>query len=162
VEDFRMGLLRALVIGCALLAAGTANAERVFDLDIQFKWNASGVRGGESLLEVLTLKDDHTYVLTWRGEVLGGIWIQEKNNLQLFEESESTVAEDVAWLEQDASDFVGFPVKLTSIKFQEVAKFDRAGNLKLRSKQTSTYRPGLRANSPFKLTWSATYIGTLR
>jgi len=157
-----MRLIRALVIGCGLLVASTANAERVFDLDIQVKWNAGGVRGTDTLLEVLTLNDDHTYVMTWLGEVSEGIWIQEKNNLQLFEESELTVAEEIAWLEQDASDFVGFPVKLTSVKYQEVAKFNRAGNLKLRGRHTSTYRPGLKANSPFKLTWSATYIGTLR
>ncbi len=157
-----MRLIRALVIGCGLLVASTANAERVFDLDIQVKWNAGGVRGTDTLLEVLTLNDDHTYVMTWLGEVSEGIWIQEKNNLQLFEESDLTVAEEIAWLEQDASDFVGFPVEVTSVKYQEVAKFDRAGNLKLRGKHTSTYRPGLRANSPFKLIWSATYTGTLR
>jgi len=157
-----MRFIRTLVIGCGLLVASTASAQRVFDLDIEFKWNAGGVRGTDSLLEVLTLNDDHTYVMTWLGDVSEGIWIQEKNNLQLFEESELTVAEEIASLEQDASDFVGSPVQLTSVKYQEVAKFDRAGNLKLRGRHTSTYRPGLRANSPFKLTWSATYTGTLR
>ena len=55
--------LRALVILCALLAAGAANAERVFDLEIEVKFNSHGVRGTETVPGLLTLNDDRTYVL---------------------------------------------------------------------------------------------------
>jgi hypothetical protein len=154
--------LRALVIGCALLVAGTANAERVFDLEIQVKFNSHGVRCTETVPGLLTLNDDRTYVLDWNGDVYEGFWLQEKNTLQLFDETESSIAEEVAWMEQDASNFVGFPVTLTSLKHKEVIKFNRDGDLKLRSKQTNTFRPGFRGNSPLRLTWSTTAIGTLR
>ncbi len=157
-----MRLMRALVIGFALFAAGTANAQRVFDLDFQFKFSAAGVRDTVTESGVLTLNDDRTYVMERGADVFEGIWIQEKNNLQLFEESASTVAEEFAWMEQDASDFVGFPVKLTSLKYQEVAKFNKAGDLKVRTRQTATYRPGLKGNSPLKVIWSLTLVGTLR
>jgi hypothetical protein len=154
--------LRALVIGCALLAAGAANAERVFDLEIEVKFNSHGVRGAETVPGLLTLYDDRTYVLNWNGDVFEGFWIQEKNTLQLFDETESSIAEEVAWMEQDASNFAGFPVTLTSLKYKEVIKFNRDGDLKLRSKQTRTFRPGFRSNSPLKMNWSTTVIGTLR
>jgi len=157
-----MRLLRALVIGCALLTAGTANAQRVFDLDFEYKFSAPGVRDTVTESGMLTLNDDRTYVMEKDGGVFEGIWIQEKNNLQLFEDSESTVAEELAWLEQDASDFAGFPVKLTSKKYQEIAKFNRAGDLKVRTKNTRTYRPGLKGNSPLKMIWSLRLVGTLR
>ena len=111
-----MRYLRALVIGCALLAAGTANAERVFDIEIEVKFNSHGVRGTETVPGLLTLNDDRTYVLNWNGEVYEGFWLQEKNTLQLFDETEVSIADDVAWMEQDASNFADFPVTLTSLK----------------------------------------------
>jgi hypothetical protein len=157
-----MRLLRALVIGCALLAAGAANAERVFDLEIETRFNSSGVRGSQTVSGVLTLNDDRTYVLDWNGEIYGGVWLQERNNLQLLDESESTIAEGIALVEQDASDFAGFPVELTSIKYREVAKFNRNGDLKLRSKELDTFRPGLKGNGPLRMLWSTKIIGILR
>jgi hypothetical protein len=159
-----MRFLKALVIGCALLAAGTANAERVFDIDIVTKFSSSGVR--ETIWVdrgVLTLKDDRTFVMEWSEVVYEGAWLQEKNNLQLwYDNSESNARDDFDWMEQDASEFAGFAVALTSFKNQRIAKFDRAGNLKIRNKQIRTFRPGLRGTGPLKMTWSSKYIGILR
>jgi hypothetical protein len=157
-----MGLLRALVICFAFLTAGAANAERVFDLEIEVKFNSSGVR--ESFIEtgVLTLYDDRTYILEQDGEEFGGVWLQEKNKLQMFEEGGLSAGEVFAWMEQDASGWVGFPVTLTAVKFKETARFNRAGDLMIRSKEVDTFRPGLRGNSPLRVTWSYKIIGTLR
>ncbi len=81
----------------------------------------------------------------------------------MFEEGDYTVAELFTWLEQDASDFVGFPVMLTSTKFKETARLNRAGDLlKIRSKQTHLFRPGLRGTSPLKMIWRYKIVGTLR
>jgi hypothetical protein len=98
----------------------------------------------------------------WDGEESVGIWIQEKNNLQMFEDRNSTSAEYIDGLEQDASTLAGFPVTLTSLKTKETARFDRSGNLKMRSKQITLFRPGLRGTSPLKITWSSKTQGTLR
>jgi hypothetical protein len=157
-----MGLLRALVICFAFLTAGAANAERVFDLENEVKFNSSGVR--ESFIEtgVLTLYDDRTYILEQDGEEFGGVWLQEKNKLQMFEEGGLSAGEVFAWMEQDASGWVGFPVTLTAVKFKETARFNRAGDLMIRSKEVDTFRPGLRGNSPLRVTWSYKIIGTLR
>ena len=157
-----MRLLKTLVICFAFLAAGAANAERVFDLEIKIKFNSSGVRFDDTVTGLLTLYDDRTYVWEQFGEEFGGVWIQEKNKIQLFEESDFATAELIAWLEQDASNFVGFPVMLTSLKSKETARLDRAGNLKLRYKEVTTFRPGLKGTRPLKITWSHTVIGTLR
>jgi hypothetical protein len=80
----------------------------------------------------------------------------------LFEEGDSTILESIGWLEEDASEFANFPVTLTSMKFKETAKFNRDGDLKIRSKQTNTFRPGLRGTSPLKMNRSYKIIGTLR
>ena len=157
-----MRFLRALVICFAFLTAGTANAERVFDLEIEDKFNSSGFRFTDTLPAVLNLYDDRTYIVEQDGEEFGGAWLQEKNTLQLFEEGDSTVLEIIGQLEQDASDFAGFPVMLTSMKFKETAKFNRDGDLKIRSKQTNTFRPGLRGTSPLKMNWSYKIMGILR
>jgi len=157
-----MGLLRALVIGFAFLTAGAANADRVFDLEIEVKFSSSGVRESFIGTGVLTLYDDRTYLLEQDGEEFGGAWLQEKNKLQMFEEGGPTASEIFAWMEQDASNWVGFPVTLTSLKFKETARFNRAGDLKIRSKEVDTFRPGLRGNSPLRVTWSYKMIGTLR
>jgi hypothetical protein len=157
-----MGLLRALVICFAFLTAGAANADRVFDLEIEVKFNSSGVRESFTGTGVLTLYDDRTYLMEQEGEEFGGAWLQEKNKLQMFEESGLTASETFAWMEQDASDWVGFPVMLTALKFRETARFNRAGDLKIRSREVDTFRPGLRGNSPLRVTWSYKIMGTLR
>jgi hypothetical protein len=157
-----MGLLRVLVICFAFLTAGAANAERVFDLEIEVKFNTSGVRETFHGTGVLTLYDDRTYILEEDGEEFGGVWLQEKNKLQLFEEGGLTASEAFAWMEQGASDWVGFPVMLTSLKFKQTARFNRAGDLMIRSKEVDTFRPGLRGTSPLRVTWSYKIIGTLR
>jgi hypothetical protein len=158
-----MRFLKAFVIGCALLAAGTANAERVFDIDIVTKFSSSGVRETWVDRGVLTLKDDRTFVMEWSEVVYEGAWLQEKNNLQLwYDNSESNARDDFDGMEQDASEFAGFAVVLTSFKNQRIAKFDKAGNLKIRNKHIRTFRPGLRGTGPLKMTWSSKYIGILR
>jgi hypothetical protein len=158
-----MKFLTAIVICFAFLTAGMANAERVFDLEIEVKFNSSGVRETADITGVLTLFDDRTYLLEQSGEEFGGVWLQERNKLQLFEEGDFTVGELFTWIEQDASDFVGFPVMLTSMKFKETARLNRAGDLlKVRSKQTNLFRPGLRGTSPLKIIWSYKIVGTLR
>jgi hypothetical protein len=161
-EDAEMSLLRLLVFAVAILSAGAARAERVFDLEIEVRVNAAGARGEDNLVGLLTLYDDHIYTLVWGGEEFGGVWIQEKNSLQLFEESDLPTAEFFALLEDQAGDFAGFPVELTSLKYKESAKFDRSGNLRIRSQQLTTYRPGLRGTSPLKITLSWAIVGTLR
>jgi hypothetical protein len=157
-----MGLLRALVICFAFLTAGAANAERVFDLKIEVKFNSSGVRETFHGTGVLTLYDDRTYIWEEDGEEFGGVWLQEKNKLQLFEEGDLTASELFAWMEQDVSDWVGFRVMLTSMKFKVTGRFNRAGDLKIRSREVDTFRPGLRTIGPLKVTWSNKTIGTLR
>jgi hypothetical protein len=157
-----MRFLRALVMCFAFLTAGSANAERVFDLEIEVKLNSHGFRFTDTTTGVLTLYEDRTYIVEQNGEDFGGAWLQEKNTLQLFEEGDSTILETIGWLEEDASEFANFPVELTSMKFKETAKFNRDGDLKIRSKQTNTFRPGLRGTSPLKMNWSYKIIGTLR
>jgi hypothetical protein len=143
--------------------AGMANADRVFDLEIGIKFNSSGVRFTEDAIGVLTLYDNRTYLLEQSGEEYSGVWLQERNKLQLFEEGDFTVAELFTWMEQDASDFAEFPVMLTSTKFKETARLNRDGDLlKIRSKQTNLFRPGLRGNSPLKMIWSYKIVGTLQ
>jgi hypothetical protein len=155
---------KAFVIVCALLVAGTANAERVFDISFKTKFNSSGVRDAWTGSGVLTLKDDRTFILEWdwNGGVDEGTWLQEKNNLQLLCDGVTPSREFVEWEEQDANFFAGFPVIMTSHKYQVVRKFDKAGNLKMRSKLIQTFRPGPRGAGPLKMTWSVKYIGILR
>jgi hypothetical protein len=159
-----MRFLKAFVIGCALLAAGTANAERVFDIEVVTKFSSSGVREAWFDWGVLTLKDDRTFVFEWEWSegVHEGTWLQEKNNLQLFYEWKITFSEGVDRDEEEASSVAGVPVRLTSHKFHAVRKFDKAGNLKIRAKTIKTFRPGLRGTGPLKMTWSRKYIGILR
>lgn len=157
-----MGLLRTLVICFAFLTAGAANADRVFDLEIEVKFSSSGVRESFTGTGVLTLYDNRTYLMEQEGEEFGGVWLQEKNKLQLFEEGGPTASEIFAWMEQDASAWVGFPVTLTSLKFKETARFNRAGDLKIRSREVDTFRPGRRGTSPLRVTWSYKMMGTLR
>jgi hypothetical protein len=159
-----MRFLKALVIGCALLAAGTANAERVFDLDIVIKFSSSGVRDTWTDSGVLTLKDDRTFILEWdwSGGVDEGTWLQEKNNLQLVYVWKISFSEVLERDEEDASFFAGVPVIMTSRKYQVVRRFDKAGNLKIRSKSIHTFRPGLKGTGPLKMTWSRKFIGILR
>jgi hypothetical protein len=155
-----MGLLRTLFICFTFLAASAANAGRVFDLETKFKFKSSGERFDDTMVGVLTLYDDRTYLLEQGGEVFEGMWIQEKNALQLFEDSDVTPTEYIAWLEQDASGFVGYPVTLTSLKLKQKAKFNKAGDLKVRSKEKTTYRPGPKGR--LKIIWSYRIYGTLR
>jgi hypothetical protein len=70
-----MRFLRALVIGFAFLTAGTANAERVFDLEIEVKFNSHGFRFTDTTTGVLTLYDDRTYIVEQNGEDFGGAWL---------------------------------------------------------------------------------------
>jgi hypothetical protein len=143
--------------------AGMANAERVFDLEIEVKFSSSGERFTEDIPGVLTLYDNRTYLLEQLGEEFGGVWLQERNKLQLFEEGDFTVGELFTWMEQDASDFVSYPVMLTSTIFKETARLNRDGDrLKIRSKQTNLFRPGLRGNRPLKMIWSFKIVGTLQ
>lgn len=155
-----MRLLRTLFICFTFLAASAANADRVFDLETKFKFKSSGVRFDDTIAGVLTLYDDRTYLLEQGGEMFDGMWIQEKNSLQLFDDSDVTPAEYIAWLEQDASDFIGFPVVLTSMKFKETAKINRDGDLRIRSKEITTYRPGPKGR--LKIIWRFKINGTLR
>jgi len=157
-----MRFLRVLVICFAFLTAGMANAERVFDLEIEVKLNSSVGKGIGTGTGVLTLYDDRTYIVEQDGGDFGGAWLQEKRTLQLFEEGDVTVLETFGLLEQEASDIAGYPVTLTSMKFKETAKFNRDGDLKIRSKQINTFRPGPRGTSPLRMTWSYKIIGTLR
>jgi hypothetical protein len=157
-----MGLMRALVICFAFLTAGAANADRIFDLEIEVKFSSSGMRESFIGTGVLTLYDDRTYILEQEGEEFGGVWLQEKNKLQLFEEGGPTASEIFAWMEEDVSGWVGFPVTLTSLKYKETARFNRAGDLKIRSREVDTFRPGLRGTSPLRVTWSYKMMGTLR
>jgi hypothetical protein len=154
--------LRTLFACFAMIAAGTASADRVFDLEIEVKVSSSAGRVSGTVTGLLTLFDDQSYLLAWDGEESVGIWIQEKNNLQMFEDGDSTFAEYIDWLEQDASILAGFPVALASLNTKETARFDRSGNLKMRSKQITLFRPGLRGTSPLKIIWSSKTQGTLR
>ena len=159
-----MRFLKAFLIACALLTAGTANADRVFDLDFVGKFSSSGVRDTWSDSGVLTLKDDRTFIWEWdwNGGVDEGTWLQEKNSLQLFFEWKGSFSEGIVGDEEWASNFSGVPVILTSHKYQAVRKFDKAGNLKMRAKRIQTFRPGPRGTGPLKMTWSYKYIGILR
>jgi hypothetical protein len=156
-----MGLLRTLFICFTFLAAGAANADQVFDLEIKFKFkSSSGVKSHDTMAGVLTLYDDRTYLLEQGGEMFNGMWIQEKKSLQLFEDSDITAAEYIAWLEQDASGFIGYPVTLTSQKVKGAAKLNKAGDLKIRSKEITTYRPG--PGGRLKMIWLYKANGTRR
>jgi hypothetical protein len=160
-----MRLLKAFLIGCALLTAGTANAERVFDIEVVTKRSTSGVRESWFNEGVLILRDDRTFVIewVWSEGVDEGIWLQEKNNLQLFYAGGIPFSEAIARDEEEASVFAGVPVRLTSRKFHEVSsRFDMAGNLKIRFKTIKTFRPGLRGSGPLKVILSRRYIGILR
>jgi hypothetical protein len=154
--------LKTLFVFFAMIGAATASADRVYDLEIEIKISASRVRIGDTVTGVLTLFDDHSYLLNWDGVESVGIWIQEKNKLQMFEDGDSTFAEYIGWLEQDASSIAGVPVTLTSLATKETGRFNRSGNLMMRSKQTTLFRPGPRANSPLKIVWSSKTEGTLR
>jgi hypothetical protein len=107
-----MRFLKTFVIGCALLAAGTANAERVFDISFISKFNSPGVRDTWTGSGVLTLKDDRTFIWEWdwNGGVDEGTWLQEKNSLQLFYEGGITFSERLERDEEGASYFAGVPV----------------------------------------------------
>ena len=159
-----MRFLKWFLIGCALLAAGTANADRIFDIEVVTKRSLAGVRESWFNEGVLILREDQTFVIewVWSEGVDEGFWLQEKNNLQLFYEWQYSFREGVDRDEETASSFAGVPVRLTSRKYQAVRKFDMAGNLKIRSKTIETFRPGLRGSGPLKVMVSRKYIGILR
>jgi len=157
-----MKLIKVLFACFALVGATSASADRIYDLEIETRVTAVGMRFDDTATGVLTLFDDRSYLLDWDGVESVGFWLQEKNNLQLFEDSPGTFADYVASLEEDASSAAGFSVMLTSLTTKETGRFDRNGNLAIRSKQTLLFRPGLQGNSPIKVVWTAKVKGTLR
>ena len=97
-----------------MLIASTAYADRTFNLEGTVRIMALGERLTEDVSGTLTLFDDGTYTLNEEGEISSGIWLEERNKIQLFQEA-PTVSEFVAELEEELSDAVGMAISLTSL-----------------------------------------------
>ena len=156
-----MRTLQAALVGVALLIASAAYADRTYNLEGTVKFSALGQRITEDVSGTLTLFDDGTYTLEEMGDVSSGIWLEEKNKIQLFQET-PTVSEVIAELEQEVSDAAGMAISVTSLVGKDRIKSTRTGDITVRANSTITFRPGPREGRPLKVRLREKLVGLLQ
>ena len=156
-----MRTLQTALVGVALLIASAAYADRTYNLEGTVKFSALGQRLTEDVSGTLTLFDDGTYALEEMGDVSSGIWLEEKNKIQLFQET-PTVSEFIAELEQEVSDAAGMAISVTSLVGKDRIRSTRTGDITVRANSTITFRPGPREGRPLKVKISEKLVGVLQ
>ncbi len=156
-----MRTLQIALVGVALLIAGAAYADRTFDLEGTLKIKAAGESATDNVSGTLILFDDGTYTLDADGDVSSGIWLEEKNKIQLFQEA-PTISEFIAALEEEVSDAAGMAISVTSLVGKDRIRSKRTGDITVRANSTITFRPGPREGRPLKVRLRQKLVGLLQ
>jgi hypothetical protein len=159
--------MRAYIILVSVVLFATplaALADRTWDLEGRGTIQVGGL-GSERFNATGTLTlfgdvgdpvENRSYSLTIQiegelPEVSTGVWLQERNRIQIFQESPAP-SEAIADLEDLLSGLLETSVTLTS--FEERLRINlnsRSQELRINSRGSLTARPGLRGNQPLKL-----------
>jgi hypothetical protein len=156
-----MRTLQIALVSVVLLIASAAYADRTFDLEGTVTFSALGERLTEDVSGTLTLFDDGTYTLTEEGDVSSGIWLGERNKIQLFQEA-PTISEFIAELEEEVSGAAGMAISVTSLVEKDRIRLKRTGDITVRGNSTITFRPGPREGRPLKVRMRAKLVGVLQ